>query len=215
MTFFPQDVPTSKRLFDITFSSMGLLLLSPLLIVIGLVIILVDGFPIFFRQMRPGYKGKPFTNYKFRTMTSERDPQGRLLSDEDRLLGVGKFLRASSLDELPELINIFKGEMSIVGPRPLLMQYLSRYTPEQARRHDVLPGMTGWAQINGRNAITWEEKFSYDVWYVDHWTFGLDMKIIAQTIWKVILREGINEPGHISAVEFMGTKQSNETDHLD
>lgn len=194
---------------------MGLLLLSPLLIVIGLVIILVDGFPIFFRQMRPGYKGKPFTNYKFRTMTSERDPQGRLLSDEDRLLGVGKFLRASSLDELPELINIFKGEMSIVGPRPLLMQYLSRYTPEQARRHDVLPGMTGWAQINGRNAITWEEKFSYDVWYVDHWTFGLDMKIIAQTIWKVILREGINEPGHISAVEFMGTKQSNETDHLD
>lgn len=194
---------------------MRLLLLSPLLIVIGLVIILVDGFPIFFRQMRPGYKGKPFTNYKFRTMTSERDPQGRLLSDEDRLLGVGKFLRASSLDELPELINIFKGEMSIVGPRPLLMQYLSRYTPEQARRHDVLPGMTGWAQINGRNAITWEEKFSYDVWYVDHWTFGLDMKIIAQTIWKVILREGINEPGHISAVEFMGTKQSNETDHLD
>ncbi len=209
MTFLPEDVPLIKRVFDLLVSTFGLLILSPLLIVIALVILLFNGLPILFRQLRPGYQGRPFMIYKFRTMTDEFDSQGRLLSDEHRLKRFGQFLRVTSLDELPELINVFKGEMSLVGPRPLLMQYLTRYSPEQARRHDVLPGMTGWAQINGRNAITWEDKFKYDVWYVDHWNFWLDMRIIAETIWRVLLREGIDEPGHISAGEFMGTEKRN------
>lgn len=209
MTFLPEDVSPIKRMFDLLVSTFGLLILSPLLIVIALVTLLFNGLPILFRQLRPGYRGRPFIIYKFRTMTDEFDSQGRLRSDEHRLKRFGQFLRVTSLDELPELINVFKGEMSLVGPRPLLMQYLSRYTPEQARRHDVLPGITGWAQINGRNAITWEDKFKYDVWYVDHWNFWLDMRIIAETIWRVLLREGIDEPGHISAGEFMGTQKSN------
>jgi lipopolysaccharide/colanic/teichoic acid biosynthesis glycosyltransferase len=209
MTFLPEDVPLIKRVFDLLVSTFGLLILSPLLIVIALVILLFNGLPILFRQLRPGYRGRPFIIYKFRTMTDEFDSQGRLLSDEHRLNRFGQFLRVTSLDELPELINVFKGEMSLVGPRPLLMQYLTRYSPEQARRHDVLPGMTGWAQINGRNAITWEDKFKYDVWYVDHWNFWLDMRIMAETIWRVLLREGIDEPGHISAGEFIGTEKSN------
>ena len=210
MTFLPDDVPLNKRVFDLLVSTFGLLILSPLLLIIALAIMLFNGLPILFRQLRPGYQGRPFMIYKFRTMTDEFDSQGNQLPDENRLKRFGQFLRVTSLDELPELVNVFKGDMSLVGPRPLLMQYLTRYTPEQARRHDVLPGITGWAQINGRNAITWEDKFRHDVWYVDHWNFWLDMKIIAETIWKVLKREGINEPGRISAGEFMGTEKSNE-----
>jgi lipopolysaccharide/colanic/teichoic acid biosynthesis glycosyltransferase len=156
--------------------------------------------------VRPGYLEKPFEILKFRTMNDTRDTQGHLLSDADRLTKLGRFLRASSLDELPELINIVRGEMSCVGPRPLLMQYLPRYTPEQARRHLVRPGMTGWAQVNGRNALSWEEKFRLDIWYVDHWSFGLDIKILWMTLGKVLRREGINQPGQATADEFTGSE---------
>jgi len=145
-------------------------------------------------------------------MTDKRDGQGKLLPDDQRLTRLGKFLRSTSLDEIPELINIIKGEMSLVGPRPLLMQYLDRYTPEQARRNEVLPGMTGWAQINGRNAITWEDKFRFDVWYVDHWSFWIDVKILILTLWKVVTREGISQPGHATAEEFMGTIDNKMSD---
>ncbi len=207
MTFLPKKVPLIKRIFDLLVSTLGLLILSPLLLIITFTILLSSGLPILFRQPRPGYRGRPFIIYKFRTMIAEYDSEGKLLPDEKRVMGLGRFLRVTSLDELPELINVFKGDMSIVGPRPLLMQYLSRYTPEQARRHDVLPGITGWAQINGRNAITWEDKFKFDVWYVDNWSFWLDLKIIALSIWKALKREGINEPGYISASEFMGTER--------
>jgi len=154
--------------------------------------------------MRPGLKGKPFYMYKFRTMTDETDEQGNLLPDELRLTRLGKFLRSTSLDELPELFNVLKGDMSLVGPRPLLMQYLDRYTPEQARRHEMKPGITGWAQVNGRNAITWEEKFALDVWYVDNWSLWLDLKILAMTIVKVFKREGISAEGEATMPEFMG-----------
>jgi sugar transferase EpsL len=205
MAFLPRNVPYIKRCFDLLVSTIGLVLLSPFLLVISLAVLASYGFPILFLQQRPGYHGEPFVIYKFRTMADRYDSQGKLLPDELRLSWLGRIMRANSLDELPELINVFKGEMSIVGPRPLLMQYLDRYTPEQTRRHEVLPGMTGWAQINGRNAITWEEKFRYDVWYVDHWNFWLDIKIIVESIWKVLTREGINQPGRISAEEFMGT----------
>jgi lipopolysaccharide/colanic/teichoic acid biosynthesis glycosyltransferase len=163
MAFFPEHIPFIKRIFDLLVSTLALLILSPLLLIITGVIILSSGKPILFRQSRPGHKGRPFTIFKFRTMIDGFDSEGNLLPDEKRIIKFGHFLRDTSLDELPELFNIFKGDMSIVGPRPLLMRYLSRYTPEQARRHDVLPGMTGWAQINGRNAITWEDKFMYDV----------------------------------------------------
>jgi len=207
MPVFPDNVPYTKRGFDLIISSFGLLVLSPILFLLAILIILLEGFPIIFQQQRPGYKAKPFIIYKFRTMSEESDSDGNYLSEEERITPIGKFLRATSLDEMLELLNVIKGEMSIVGPRPLLMQYLSRYSPEQARRHDVLPGITGWAQINGRNAITWEEKFLLDVWYVDNWSFWLDLKIIMNTIWKVILREGINEPGRISAGEFMGSQK--------
>jgi sugar transferase EpsL len=207
MPVFPDSVPYTKRGFDLIISSFGLLVLSPILLLIAILIILLEGFPIVFQQQRPGYKAKPFIIYKFRTMSEESDSDGNYLSEKERITPIGKILRATSLDEMLELLNVIKGEMSIVGPRPLLMQYLSRYSPEQARRHDVLPGITGWAQINGRNAITWEEKFLLDVWYVDNWSFWLDLKIILNTIWKVILREGINEPGHISAGEFMGSQK--------
>jgi sugar transferase EpsL len=148
---------------------------------------------------------KPFVIYKFRTMTNKRDEQGDLLPDEARLTSLGRFLRNTSLDELPELFNVLRGEMSLVGPRPLLIQYLDRYSPEQARRHEVKPGITGWAQVNGRNTITWEQKFEYDVWYVDNVSLALDLKIIGMTIWKILKREGINQPGRATAQEFMGT----------
>jgi sugar transferase EpsL len=160
------------------------------------------GRPVIFRQRRPGLNGTPFTIFKFRTMTAERDTDDNFLADEKRLTRFGRFLRSTSLDELPELINVIKGDMSLIGPRPLLMQYLDRYTTEQARRHEVKPGITGWAQINGRNAISWEEKFALDVWYVDHLCFSLDLKIIAFTLWKILTREGINQPGRATAEEF-------------
>jgi lipopolysaccharide/colanic/teichoic acid biosynthesis glycosyltransferase len=204
----PSFLPLSKRLFDLILTLIGGVLISPIIVLTTTLVYFAHGRPVLFRQIRPGYKGKPFTIYKFRTMTNQRDKYGNLLPDEARLTRLGRFLRSTSLDEIPELINILKGEMSWVGPRPLLMQYLDRYTAEQARRHDVLPGITGWAQINGRNALTWDDKFKFDVWYVDHWSLSLDMKILLLTFWKVITREGISQPGHATAEEFMGTNNN-------
>jgi len=195
-----------KRLFDFLISGLVLLILSPFIIVICILVLIYHGKPILFRQVRPGYGGKPFTIFKFRTMLDRRDDMGLLLPDAARLTRLGKFLRATSLDELPEFLNVLRGDMSLVGPRPLLMQYLDRYTPEQARRHEVLPGITGWAQVNGRNSLTWEDKFRFDVWYVDHWSFCLDVKILFLTLWKTLFREGINQPGQATSEEFMGTK---------
>jgi sugar transferase EpsL len=191
-----------KRCFDVFLTISGLVVLSPVLTGIALAVRMSIGTPILFRQTRPGIHGEPFTCYKFRTMSDERDENGVLLPDEKRLTKLGRFLRSTSLDELPELFNVLKGDMCIVGPRPLLMQYLERYTSEQARRHEVKPGLTGWAQVNGRNAITWEEKFKLDVWYVDHRSLWLDVKIIGMTILKVIRREGISEEGKATMTEF-------------
>ena len=171
----------AKRILDLFFAVAALITLSPLLAVLAVVVWLKLGSPVLFRQQRPGLNGKPFTIYKFRTMSDARDNYGHLLPDSERLTLLGRFLRSISLDELPELFNVIKGDMSIVGPRPLLMQYLERYNPEQARRHEVKPGLTGWAQVNGRNAINWEDKFKLDVWYVDHQSLSLDLKIIALT----------------------------------
>jgi sugar transferase EpsL len=204
----PHPIPPLKRIFDLVLTIPGLIVLSPLLLVIALLVRINHGKPVIFRQTRPGYGGKPFDIYKFRTMTEGYDPQGNLLPDTQRITRLGRFLRTTSIDELPELFNILRGEMSLVGPRPLLMQYLDLYTPEQARRHHVLPGITGWAQINGRNAITWEDKFQLDAWYVDHWSLGLDIKILLLTIWKVLRREGISQPGHATAEEFRGNSNS-------
>ena len=201
----PPGVPLSKRLFDLILTLPGLVLISPLLGLIGVLVRIFLGSPVLFRQMRPGKGGEPFDVYKFRTMTDERGSGENLLSDAERMTGLGRFLRSLSLDELPELFNVLRGEMSLVGPRPLLMQYLERYSVEQARRHEVLPGISGWAQVNGRNAITWEDKFRYDVWYVDNWSLWLDIKILLTTGWKVITREGISQHGHTTAEEFMGS----------
>jgi lipopolysaccharide/colanic/teichoic acid biosynthesis glycosyltransferase len=197
-----------KRLLDLCLTLAAFLLLSPVMVLIVIIVRLKLGAPVLFRQQRPGLHGKPFTLYKFRTMTDERDAQGNLLPDAERLTPFGRFLRSSSLDELPELFNVLRGEMSLVGPRPLLMRYLDRYTPEQMRRHEVKPGITGWAQVNGRNAITWEQKFALDVWYVDNQSLWLDLKIIALTVWKILKREGINQPGCATEREFMGSKAS-------
>ena len=207
---FPPGVPISKRIFDLLLTSLGLALISPILALLAALIWLAHGWPLIFSQVRPGYRGRLFRIYKFRTMTEERDKFGNLLPDEERLTRLGHLLRATSLDELPELINVLRGQMSLVGPRPLLVQYLERYTPEQARRHDVLPGITGWAQINGRNALTWEAKFRLDVWYVDNWSFWLDIKILGLTLWKVVKREGISQPGHATAQEFMGSSKPSD-----
>jgi len=201
-----QGVPLGKRLFDLALAVPGLILVSPLLLMIAALTWLLHGRPILFRQVRPGYRAAPFTLYKFRTMTEGRAPEGNSRSDAERLTSFGRFLRSLSLDELPELFNVLRGEMSLVGPRPLLTQYLARYTPEQARRHAVLPGITGWTQINGRNAISWEQKFRFDVWYVDHWSLKLDLKILVITIWKVLRREGISQPGQATAEEFRGSE---------
>lgn len=195
-----------KRAFDLSFSTLLIIASSPLLAAIALAARISLGRPILFRQQRPGLHGKPFTLLKFRTMTDARDAEGRLLPDARRLTSFGRFLRATSLDELPELFNVLRGEMSLVGPRPLLVQYLDRYTSEQMRRHEVLPGITGWAQVNGRNALTWEEKFALDVWYVDNWSLWLDIKILAMTLVNVLRREGINHPGCATMEEFQGNR---------
>lgn len=202
-----KSIPLQKRLFDLVITLLGMVIALPLMGIIALVIYLKEGSPVLFKQPRPGLGGKIFTLYKFRTMRNAVDRYGNLLPDAERLTRLGKFLRSTSLDELPELFNVLRGEMSLVGPRPLLVEYLPRYTPEQARRHEVLPGITGWAQINGRNALTWEEKFRLDVWYVDHWSLGLDVKILALTLWKVLRREGINAPGSETAEPFMGSPE--------
>jgi len=199
-----KPIPLSKRLLDFSLAFVALLLLSPLLLVTSLLVWAKFGTPIIFRQQRPGYRARPFWIYKFRSMTNTRDDNEKLLPDEQRLTRLGRFLRSTSLDELPELFNVLRGEMSLVGPRPLLMQYLERYSSEQARRHAVLPGITGWAQVNGRNALTWQQKFSLDVWYVDHWSFWLDLRILFLTILKTLRRESINQPGQATAEEFMG-----------
>ncbi len=207
MHWFPKGVPIEKRLFDLLVSSLVLLVFSPLYLLVALLIWLSDGWPVIFTQERPGLHGKIFRMWKFRTMRDVRDGKGELLPDAERIFPIGKFLRKTSLDELPEFINVFLGEMSIVGPRPLLVAYLERYSPEQARRHEVLPGVTGWAQINGRNAISWQKKFELDVWYVDHWSFWLDIKIILLTIWKALTGEGVSQPGHATMDEFMGNEK--------
>ncbi len=198
-----------KRIFDTSLSAIGLVALSPLLAALGVLVVVFLGFPPFFIQTRPGLHGRPFRLYKFRTMRDTRDASGRLLPDAERLTAFGRFLRAFSLDELPSLWNVLKGDMSLVGPRPLLMEYLDRYTPEQARRHEVRPGITGWAQVNGRNALSWEEKFKLDVWYVDNRSFRLDMKILALTVWHVLARKGISAEGHATMPPFTGTKAAN------
>jgi lipopolysaccharide/colanic/teichoic acid biosynthesis glycosyltransferase len=193
-----------KRLFDVVFSVILLIALSPVFAALALLTAVKSGRPVIFRQRRPGRAGKVFEIYKFRTMTDERDADGRPLPDANRLTKFGASLRRTSLDELPELVNILKGDMSFIGPRPLLVKYLPLYSPEQARRHEARPGLTGWAQVNGRNAIEWEQKFRYDVWYVDHVSFGLDCKIIGMTIKAVIKREGIVPEGKAGAEEFRG-----------
>jgi lipopolysaccharide/colanic/teichoic acid biosynthesis glycosyltransferase len=197
-----------KRAFDVVAAGAGLLLLSPLLLVVGGVVRVTLGTPVLFRQVRPGLRGRPFTLYKFRTMRDATGPDGAPRPDAERLGRVGRFLRSTSLDELPELLNVLRGDMSLVGPRPLLMEYLPRYSAEQARRHDVRPGLTGWAQVNGRNAVPWEEKFRMDVWYVDHRSFGLDLRILARTVGKVFRREGISQAGEATAAPFTGNTDS-------
>ncbi len=204
-SLLPPGVPLSKRIFDLALTLPGLLVGIPFMLIVGLVVWLWLGWPILFSQERPGYRGQIIRLTKFRSMRHALDEQGCPLPDEQRLTRLGRFLRAASLDELPELFSVLKGELSLVGPRPLLVQYLERYSPEQARRHAVLPGITGWAQVNGRNAISWEEKFRLDVWYVDHWSLGLDVKILALTAWKVLKREGISPPGQATSQEFMGS----------
>ena len=196
-----------KRLFDLTAALLGLAALAlPLLALIALVRIKL-GRPVFFRQTRPGLHGRPFQMVKFRTMTDARGPDGALLPDADRLTPFGRFLRGSSLDELPELWNVLRGDMSLVGPRPLLMEYLPLYTPEQARRHAVRPGITGWAQVNGRNALSWEEKFALDVWYVDHQSLWLDIRILWMTAVKVLRRQDISAPGEATVEYFKGNRE--------
>ena len=198
-----------KRVFDLVVAAAAVALLAPLMLAIGIAVRLGLGSPVWFVQERPGRHGVPFRMIKFRTMRDALDAAGRPLPDGERLTGLGKFLRAASLDELPELWNVLRGDMSLVGPRPLLMEYLPRYSAEQARRHEVKPGITGWAQVNGRNALSWEEKFRLDVWYVDHASLWLDLEIIARTLWKTIKRDGISQSGHATMPVFMGSKPEN------
>lgn len=196
---------TIKRVFDILISLFSLMLLSPVLLLTAVIIRLKMGSPVFFRQLRPGYKGIPFYIIKFRTMRMPDPGKGSVDNDSERLTSLGRILRKTSLDELPELFNVLRGDMSLVGPRPLLMEYLPRYSSEQARRHEVKPGITGWAQVNGRNAITWEEKFNLDVWYVDNRSFLLDMKILWMTFIKVFKQEGISADKCATMPEFKGS----------
>lgn len=195
-----------KRSFDMLFALLGLIILCPVLIVTAVLVRIKLGSPILFKQQRPGWLAQPFYVYKLRTMTDQRDADGQLLPDEVRLTPFGKLLRRLSLDELPQLLNVIKGDLSLVGPRPLLMEYLPLYSREQARRHEVRPGITGWAQVNGRNAISWEEKFELDVWYVDNRSFWLDLKILWMTFRKVFKREGISQEGQSTMSKFTGSK---------
>lgn len=199
-----------KRLLDIIMAMLGIILLLPLLVLLMLLVRCYLGSPVFYRQERPGLHARPFTIFKFRTMADRRNAAGELLPDAERMTGLGNVLRSSSLDELPELFNVLKGDMSLVGPRPLLVEYLPRYSAEQSRRHDVLPGITGWAQVNGRNGITWKEKFRHDVWYVDHQSFALDMKIIWMTLIKVVQREGISAAGYATMPLFLGDDEGKD-----
>ncbi|MCX7747152.1 MAG: sugar transferase [Clostridia bacterium] len=193
-----------KRVVDITAALVALILLLPVYGIVALIVYMKLGSPILFKQPRPGKDEKIFKMYKFRTMLDTKNKNGELLSDAERLTRFGKFLRSTSLDELPELLNILKGDMSLVGPRPLLVEYLDLYTPEQKRRHEVRPGITGWAQVNGRNSISWEEKFNYDVWYIENWSLGLDIKILFLTIYKVFKREGISQENNVPMEKFRG-----------
>lgn len=199
-----------KRGLDMVLASAGLVTLAPVLGVVALGVRATMGRPVLFRQERAGFRGRPFILYKFRTMLDPSDPRARGPRDEDRLTRLGIFLRATSLDELPSLWNVVRGDLSLVGPRPLLMRYLPRYSPEQARRHEVPPGVTGWAQVNGRNALTWPEKFALDVWYVDHWSLWLDLKILAMTVVKVFRREGISAGGYATMPEFLGNETTDQ-----
>lgn len=200
-----------KRVFDLAVAVAGLIFIWPLFIVLALLVRFRLGSPVLFRQTRPGLHGIPFTMLKFRTMTEERDAEGSsLLPDAQRLTRLGKFLRSTSLDELPELLNVLKGDMSLVGPRPLLMEYLERYTAEQARRHEAKPGITGWAQVNGRNAISWEEKFAFDVWYVDNWSLWLDIRILFMTVLQTLRRKDISQPGHATMPVFFGQNEKED-----
>ncbi|NSW50876.1 MAG: sugar transferase [Anaerolineae bacterium] len=199
----PEGVHWSKRVFDFTVALLALLLLSPVFLVISLAVLVFDGRPVFFCQERPGIRGEVFTMCKFRTMAPPKR-RGRQFPPEKRISKLGAFLRTTSLDELPELFNVLKGEMSLIGPRPLLVKYLKHYTPELRRRHDVLPGITGWAQINGRNILNWEERFAHDVWYVDNWSFALDLKIILRTIKIVLTHEGVSPTDGVIMEEFKG-----------
>ena len=199
---------TIKRFLDVTASATTLVLLSPLLALIYMRSRREFGAPVLFSQCRPGLHGQPFRLIKFRTMTNAVDVDGNLLPDADRLTPFGRWLRSTSLDELPELWNVLRGDMSLVGPRPLLMQYMERYTPEQARRHDVRPGITGWAQVRGRNAISWEEKLALDVWYVDNRSLWLDLRILLETVVKVLRRDGISAAGEATMPEFQGTAET-------
>lgn len=197
-----------KRLFDMGCALIVLLLFSPVLLLVSLVICFDSGLPVFFRQQRPGWHEKPFCLYKFRTMKNTYDKNGQLLPDGQRLTGVGRWLRQLSLDELPQFINVLKGEMSVVGPRPLLMEYLPLYNEEQKKRHGVKPGITGWAQVHGRNTVDWEERFRLDVWYVEHWSLRLDAQILVKTLFKVLRREGISAEGSATMEKFRGASQS-------
>jgi len=192
----------AKRALDVVVSGILLLALLPCLALLWLLVKWKLGSPAIFRQPRPGLRGVPFTIYKFRTMTDARDAAGNLLPDDARMTKFGDLLRTLSLDELPELFNVLTGKMSLVGPRPLRMQYLGRYTAQQMRRHDVPPGITGWAQVNGRNTLTWEQRFELDVWYVDHWSFGLDIQILFKTVYQVVRRAGVSPQGHVTMPEF-------------
>jgi lipopolysaccharide/colanic/teichoic acid biosynthesis glycosyltransferase len=194
-----------KSLVDRLLAAIALTLLSPFLAILAIAIYSNMGSPVVFSQLRGGKNNSVFTFYKFRTMTDQRDDDGKLLPDMQRLTPLGEFLRQTSLDELPQLWNVLRGDMSLIGPRPFVAAYLERYTPEQARRHAVTPGITGWAQINGRNSISWEEKFQLDLWYIDHWSLWLDLKILLQTVIKVVFKEGIDEAQNITSTEFMGT----------
>ncbi len=203
MTLFYSRV--GKRCLDLSIATAALCLLFPLLVLVALVVRCTMGAPVLFRQRRPGLNGRPFVILKFRTMR-QSDDRAAVSTDADRLDRLGQFLRSTSLDELPQVINVLKGDMSLVGPRPLLMQYLHRYSTAQARRHEVKPGITGWAQVNGRNALSWEEKLAMDVWYVDHQSLWLDLKILARTVGWVVRRRGVNAPGEVTVREFLGSE---------